>query len=219
MNPDPLALGLGQLRQDPQYPRIPVARHTQLVEAALADGRVLAAEVAANHGNDPEAIAVQCAIPVDRSERDAGYGSVVVHAEYVERPPRITLYVRSIAALARRSVGTQTAVDQAALERVFLAHELYHHFDCARGEHRLARRHRVDIVRIGAWRWTSGLASLAEIAAGSFARELLGLPFHPVILDFLLVQTMNHGEHSFLYPLEGCGDYGAERSEGQGNGF
>ena len=70
---------------------------------------------------------------------------------------------------------------------IFLAHELYHHFDCLRGSERLARRHTVEIFGIGDWHWTSGLTSLCEIAAGAFAQRLLGLPFHPKVLDLLLV--------------------------------
>ena len=68
---------------------------------------------------------------------------------------------------------------------VFVAHELYHHFDCMRDEPPLAARHRVALLRFGPVRWTSGLVSLAEIAAGAFAQHLLGLRYHPKILDLL----------------------------------
>jgi hypothetical protein len=41
---------------------------------------------------------------------------------------------------------------------------------------------------VGRWAWTSGLASLPEIAAGAFAQALLGLPFHGKLLESVLVK-------------------------------
>jgi len=182
----PRALGLLQLREDPQYRRIPAQRHVALVEAALEDGRVLADRVHAQWGRDPVAIAACCDVPVLHSEEEVGFGSVVVHAEYVARPTTITLYVPAILRLdrllAQRNVGIGSSLP------IFLAHELYHHFDCLRGKARLSRRHAVRIFSVGFWHWTSGLSSLSEIAAGAFAQQLLGLAFHPKMLDLVLLQ-------------------------------
>lgn len=184
---DARTLGLAQLRQDPQFDRIPPQRHDLLVEAALEDGRFLAAEVTGNLGSDPAFIAASCGIPVIDSEAEAGYGSVIVFAEYTTRPPSITLYgpaIRRLDAAIGRA-GLHGVRDTRAL---FLAHELYHHFDCTRAIP-LARRHVVRLFGIGRWAWTSGLTSLPEIAAGAFAQQLLGLPFHPKGLDVLLAQN------------------------------
>jgi len=43
------------------------------------------------------------------------------------------------------------------------------------------------VLRLGPWRWTSGLTSLAEIAAGAFAQGLLGLRWHPRWFDLITV--------------------------------
>jgi hypothetical protein len=40
------------------------------------------------------------------------------------------------------------------------------------------------LLRIGPWRWRTGIATLSEIAAGSFAQALLDLPCHPKVLDY-----------------------------------
>ena len=184
----PQALGLLQLREDPQYPRIPVERRVALVEAALENGRSLADRTGDLWGRDPTAIAARCDVPVIRSEYDAGFGSVIVYAEYVARSPSITLYLPAIRHLdrliAERGAQPRLGIDRSG--PVFLAHELYHHFDCTRGSAPLRRRHLVHIFRIGPWNWTSGLSSLPEIAAGAFAQRLLGLSFHPKILDLLM---------------------------------
>ncbi len=185
---EPGAVGLLQLRSDPQFLRIEPERHVTLVEAALADGRFLAADVRSNLGSDPASIAARCDVPVTNSEGEAGFGSIVVFAEYATRPPSITLYGPAIRRLDTRITGESAArLGISGTRAIFLAHELYHHFDCTRREP-LARRHRVRIFSLGSWTWTSGLTSLAEIAAGAFAQELLGLSFHPKVLDLLLAK-------------------------------
>ena len=187
----PQALGLLQLREDPQYPRIPVERRVALVEAALEDGRSLADRTRDLWGQDPTAIAACCGVPVIHREDDVGFGSTIVYAEYVTRSPSITLYLPAIRHLdrliAERGAQARLGIDRTG--PVFLAHELYHHFDCTRGSAPLSRRHLVQIVRIGPWNWTSGLSSLSEIAAGAFAERLLGLSFHPKLLELLILKS------------------------------
>ena len=74
---------------------------------------------------------------------------------------------------------------------VYLAHELYHHFDLARGEGSIVQCNRVVLFQLGRFRWTSGVAAIAEIAAGAFAQRLLGLRFHPKLLDLLAAYEAN----------------------------
>jgi hypothetical protein len=181
---EPRTLGLLQLQSDPQFPRIGPERREALVEAALADGRLLASNVGASLGPDPAFIAASCGVPVVDSEGEAGFGSTVVFAEYATRPPTITLYSPAI----RRLDANIAGLGIFETRPIFLAHELYHHFDCTRSDP-LSRRHRVNIFRVGSWAWTSGLTSLAEIAAGAFAQELLGLSFHPKLLDRYIVSS------------------------------
>lgn len=183
----PQALGLLQLREDPQYPRIPADRRVALVEVALEDGRTLADRTRELWGQDPAAIAARCNVPVFPSEDNAGFGSVVVYAEYASQPPSITLYLPAIRRLDRLITehGVQVCRGIVSTMPIFLAHELYHHFDCLRGNERLSRQHAVKMFGIGRWHWTSGLSSLAEIAAGAFAQRLLGLSFHPKLLDLV----------------------------------
>jgi hypothetical protein len=188
-NAQPQTLGLAQLRQDPQYPRIPADRRGALVEAALEDGRSLADRTRELWGDVPAIVAARCGVPVVHSEQDAGFGSVVVYADYASLPPCITLYRPAIRSLDRLLDGhSARAREIGSTVPIFLAHELYHHFDCLRGSDRLARRHTVKVFGVGAWHWTSGLSSLAEIAAGAFAQQLLGLSFHPRLLDLLLAE-------------------------------
>ena len=193
----PLALGLRQLREDQQYRRIAPRRRALLVQAALEDGRGMAQRIRQRFGCHPAAIAAQCGVAVVRSRDDGGYGSVMVYADYTARPPRVTLYVPAIlrldALIAQRADVLGPGIDSTL--PVFLAHELYHHFDVTRAGPPLSRQHAVCIFRVANWSWNSGLASLAEIAAGSFAQHLLGLSFHPKLLErYLLEANSRHGD-------------------------
>ncbi len=205
---EPLGLGLMLLREDPQFRRIPESCRAPLVEAALDDGRSVAARIARLWGNDPAEIAARRGIPVVNSHADGGYGSVVVYATYTSQPSCITLYRPAISRLSAFARGrgseqlTELSMNAASMNEpvigsMFIAHELYHHFDCLRGKARLSQRHTVRIFSVGRWQWNSGLSSLCEIAAGAFAQRLMGLPFHPALLDLLFIEStsFSHGGH------------------------
>ncbi len=183
------ALGLAALSSDVQFHRIPEALRGEWVEVALEDGRCLAKRACQQCSNDPFVVAAGCNVPIIESHTEAGFGSTVIYAEYAVSPPSITLYTPAISRLDAL-IAKPSRFDW-GIERttpVFLAHELYHHFDCMRGKEALIRRHRVSILKLGRWTWTAGLSTLPEIAAGAFARQLLGLAFHPKLLDVLVTE-------------------------------
>ena len=181
------SLGLLALSNDVQVRRIPDAQRSELVEQALHDGRCLAQRAYEQWGTDPSVIAGRCNLPIIESPTEAGFGSTVIYAEYAARPPCITLYAPAIRRLDML-IAKQSRIDW-GIERttpIFVAHELYHHFDLMRGKDALIRRHRINIVTLGRWTWNVGLSTLPEIAAGAFVQQLLGLPFHPKLFDVLL---------------------------------
>jgi len=183
----PRALGRLILGADLQAARIALEQRDRLVDTALSDGEAMARVAAARWGHDPDVIAQQIGLPVIDSPEEGGYGSIVVYAEYGGRPPRIVLYRPALDRLDRQlaHAGTGELLGVAMARPVYLAHELYHHFDLARGEGSIAQRSRVALFQLGRFRWTSSVAALAEIAAGAFAQRLLGLRFHPKLLDLL----------------------------------
>jgi hypothetical protein len=181
------ALGLLALSHDVQFRRIPDAQRTELVEQALQDGRRLAQRACQQWGPDPSVIAGRCNLPIMESHTEAGFGTTVIYAEYAVSPPSITLYTPAIRRLDAL-IAKQSHIDW-GIERttpIFVAHELYHYFDLMRGQGALIRRHRVNMVKLGRWVWTVGVSTLPEIAAGAFAQQLLGLAFHPKLLDVLV---------------------------------
>src|SRR5258708_38883457 len=141
------ALGLAALRSDVQFHRIAETERGELVEQALQDGWCLAQHASQQWGSDPFVVAARCQVPIVESHSEAGFGSTVIYAEYAVSPPSITLYAPAIsrldAQIARRpcfDLGIE------ATAPVFLAHELFHHFDRIRGKEALIHRHRVTIL-------------------------------------------------------------------------
>jgi hypothetical protein len=98
----------------------------------------------------------------------------VVFADYMPRPPRIRLFRPAIAALDRRLADYPESLAEGT-RPIFLAHELFHHWEELHPGRALLRLHRDR--------------RLPEIAAGAFAQELLGLRCHPEQLDRLMPRS------------------------------
>ena len=161
----PLEFGRLILEGDPQFRRVPAGMVDALVSAALVDGAALARTMPER---DPRRLAERFGLAVAEESAPGDFARTIVFADY--RPGRITLY--------RAALDHLSMLAGFEVTPIFLAHELYHHLDQARAEP-LVRRHRIAILGP----WTTGLACLAEIAAGAFAQELLGLAEHPKGLD------------------------------------
>jgi hypothetical protein len=181
------------LAQDPVASRLVPGEAEIQVARALDDGQAVAQDVArACATREPYRIAECAGIPVLRVDDPGRFGTLLVYADYRRRPASIRLYITALglmdAGLGQAPwsglVGSRTA------STLFLAHELYHHFDLLRGGGALLSRHRVPLLRVGRWRATTALTSLAEVAAGSFVQALLGLPVHPKALDLIVLQRL-----------------------------
>jgi hypothetical protein len=162
---------------------------------------VRADSVGRNWGANPWTIAPRLGVAVVESDEDAGFGSVVVFAEYTRQPPTIKLYRTAIAQMGHRLAASRLHwMFDAAIDcrPIFLAHELYHHLARIGLAPQLGRKYRVTLLRLGRWRWTSGIASLEEIAAGAFAQSLLGLKFHPRLLELLWARNAVHARPTGL---------------------
>ena len=189
----PAAVAADMLRADPLYHRLQSHQIEPALADALRDGRELAQRIAASHpGSDPREIARRCNLPVEDTWEDCRIGDTWQFAEYQTRPPRIRIYRRALPPLEDYldASGLRSAWHAPDLCTVFIAHELFHHFDALTPCERF-RRHRAQVLSLGRWRWTSGLQALPEIAAGAFAQALLGLAFHPGVLDRVLRRAVD----------------------------
>src|SRR5882757_2819888 len=185
----PESLGLLMLEADLHAARLDHRARLAAVSAALADGAATARSLRERFsGLAPHEIARELQVPVLAIDDDPLVGSIWRFAEYRPHPPRIMLYTRGLAALEQALVDGLAArlLGRATTQDVFVAHELYHHAETIRSEAPIARRYQATLLQIGKWRWRTGIATLAEIAAGSFAQSLLDLPCHPKVLDYFV---------------------------------
>ena len=201
----PETLGLAMLKADPHGWRLDRAAQRSAVSDALADGAATAKDLRKRFPVlTPRQVARELRVPIETTDDDPMIGSIWRFAEYRPRPPRIMLYDRGIAlfecelanSLAKRVLGRATPRD------VFVAHELYHHAEAVRSEVPIARRYQPTLFRIGNWRWRTGVAALAEIAAGAFAQSLLDLPCHPCVLNSIALDIIASGNTVLGSPSE-----------------
>jgi hypothetical protein len=187
----PETLGLAMLRADPHGWRLDRAAQLAAVSDALADGAATASDSRKRFpARTPQEIARELGIAIETTDEDPMVGSIWRFAEYRPRPPRIMLYIRGIAPLERPLASSERLLGGATPRDVFVAHELYHHAEAIRSEVPIARRYQPTLFRIGSWRWRTGVAALAEIAAGAFAQSLLDLPCHPCVLNLVALDTI-----------------------------
>jgi hypothetical protein len=189
----PQKLGLAILKADPHGWRLDRAAQFAAVSAALADGAATAKDLRRRFPDlTPQEVAGELRVPIETTDDDPMVGSIWRFAEYRPRPPHIMLYNRGIAPLERELAGSlaRRLLGRATPRDVFVAHELYHHAEAIRSEVPIARRYQPTLFRIGNWRWRTGVAALAEIAAGAFAQSLLDLPCHPCVLNFVALDTI-----------------------------
>lgn len=190
----PEALGLMMLKADPHAWRLDRSTQIAAVSDALAEGTATAESLRQRFpGLTPQEIARELAVPIKTTDDDPMAGSIWRFAEYRPRPPHILLYNRGLALLDRALVGApaRQVLGTAILPDVFVAHELFHHAEATRSGQPIARRYRPTLFRIGNWHWRTGIAALAEIAAGAFAQSLLNLPCHPKVLDLVAIDAIS----------------------------
>jgi hypothetical protein len=189
----PETLGLAMLRADPHGRRLDRAAQLAAVSDALADGAATAGDLRKRFPLlTPQEVADEFRVPIETTDDDPMIGSIWRFAEYRPRPPRIMLYDRGIALLERELANSMVKrlLGRATLRDAFVAHELYHHAEAIRSEVPIARRHQPTLFRIGNWRWRTGIAALAEIAAGAFTQSLLDLPHHPCVLNLIALDII-----------------------------
>jgi hypothetical protein len=194
MAASPESLGLVMCEADPHGRHLERAAQLAAVAEALADGAATARDLQQRFpGRTPQELARTLKVAVETTDDDPLVGSIWRFAEYRSRPPRIILYNRGLAPLEDMLVGTMATrlLGRATPRDVFIVHELYHHAEAIRPETPIARRYRPTLLRIGNWHWRTGIAALAEIAAGAFAQSLLDLPCHPKVLDFVAVDAIS----------------------------
>ncbi len=89
-------------------------------------------------------------------------------------------------------------LDNIDIASVLLAHELFHHIE-ENYSNIYTKSTKIVLWRIGPYKYKSGLVSIGEIAAMSFAKELLSLHYNPYLFDVLMLYPHNEKKANELY--------------------
>ena len=189
----PEAFGNLILQGDSCCRRLTPDKRRALLGAALTDGNELAKLASARWGRDPKPMANTLGLTVEIVAGSSDYGTNIVFADYWNKLKTIRLYRPAIAHmnLALADPAWANWLGIADVSPVFIAHEIYHHLDVNRGKNQLVRRHPVSQIKVGRWQWDRHVRVLAEVAAGSFVRQLLNLEVHAKCLEFAALYKAN----------------------------
>lgn len=161
---------------------------------ANACGAEWADRIAARYGSrDPWVIAGAMGLTVKTPATPAG-GGQVLFAQFVQ-PDEITVFTDC---LDKAETMGDALPPRGELERIILAHELFHAVEEQNPDTVYTRTERIELWR-KPFSNKSSIVCLSEIAAMAFAKQLLGLPFNPYALDVLLVYPYDAGAACGLY--------------------
>lgn len=180
------------LQEDPFFHRLRPERQREAVHFGLTAGQEAAAQALERYGREPEAMAGVLRISVVRSEEQPQAGPMVHFSEYREKPPKITLYRRSMAEANQLIQDHQLEglLGLADVEPLHLAHELYHHLEAKKLTSGVSR-FRLETFHLGPLRFRTGLPSLSEIAADRFAMGVLKLRVPPKATQLITIYARN----------------------------
>lgn len=172
--------------RDPLDGKFDLQQKLKYTKAANECGRTWAARITGKYQTrSPEELAQKMGLRILKPDTPTG-GGQVIFAQFVQ-PDEITVYmdcIRRASCLAEES-GCEL-LERKRLFEVLLSHELFHAVEEQHADEIYTRTEKVELWR-KPFSNRSSIACLSEMAAMSFARELLGLDSSPYMLDVLLV--------------------------------
>jgi len=177
------------LKRDPLFRRIPPDDVPALISDAIALGRSRCDAAMERTGTaDPLPAAEYLGVKVLFDISEGGAIPFTVLSEYRPKPPVITVRenaVRICAEKLEKHFASDPKRLSAELANMCIAHELYHHIErCDMAYVNFG--YRIKVVDLRFLKIEKSLTVLSEIAAHSFAKRMLGLPFLPCVLHPLL---------------------------------
>ena len=179
------ALAAEILRHDPVFYRIPLGIVPKLTIAAIKRGEEVAEAVYNDYGTrDALRLARMMNVRILFDITYSPSRALTVLSRYYEKPPTIVIYESALRRcrdnISRWEIKQRVFLSE--LTQICAAHEIYHHIERTTFDF-IDLTYCVPIVNLGFIKIEKSVRSLSEIAAHSFARTLLGLPFLPCHLD------------------------------------
>lgn len=117
-----------------------------------------------------------------------------------DHPDIITIYRQNLEAVCRliHDAGISQLLENADPSCMALAHEIFHFIE-SKDRTIYTKNKSICLWKLGILQYKSALLAPSEIAAMSFARELLALNFNPYILNFFILWLYNRQQAVKLY--------------------
>lgn len=173
------------LESDPLYYKVPDEATPELVSFALTAGAMKARETIKQYGlSEPLKIAQQMNVRIVFDITARTKKSFNALSCYKSMPPTIIVFENTLQVCREKLAESRKFPVQylVKLTNICVAHELYHHLE----------RHDLDFINLACkvpvldlklFKVERSLSTLSEIAANSYAKHLMGLPFFPSIVS------------------------------------
>ncbi|WP_018752422.1 hypothetical protein [Paenibacillus sanguinis] len=185
-------LALAELERDPVFHKLDAGRYGYYLKHSLRAGRQAARPL---QGQDIRMLLREAGIEFMVAE-SAGTGAMKValraQLDWSGKVPHIMVYRESLRQLqtAAEANGALGPVTFEKIVDIHLAHEYYHWLEYRSGQFTNELLEPVECCKIGPFRRKATVLQTSEIAAHTFCKEMLGLPYLPSLLDHMyLIQT------------------------------
>lgn len=187
-----LGWALLTLNADPIFKRLKEEEWITTAQDALQCGISEAAQLKRSYsGRNVREIVDSMGIEVSYVTKNR-FGSYLYFSQYYSKPPQIELFQTTLDQIDQviAAAGLEDRFGGVNLQDALIAHELFHHLECTNPQ--IATRiYRVKTWRVAGYQAHSNLVSLGEIGAFAFAKELLGLPYFPRVLELAALYQKN----------------------------
>lgn len=187
--------------RDPINGKFHNEQRREWMENAIACGKEYAHLISKEYGShDPKVIAegmkMKVTYPTLPEKADR-----VLFAEY-RVPNKICIYMDAVnkaKKYLKKPEIKAILTDSLDVSRLLLAHELFHNVEEKYRKKIYTRTERARLWKLGPIHNDSPIMALSEIAAMSFAKELIGIPYSSYVMDVFLMYDYSPEEASGLY--------------------
>lgn len=117
-------------------------------------------------------------------EKGGVYGNKLIRARYDDEEREITIYEDGIKDVLNKSIIHDMGIEitSKSIEDIFLHHEFFHYLEFNKFQ-LLGSRFKVP-VKVLWFEMKKPLYEISEISANVFAKEVMGLKYNPIIIDY-----------------------------------
>ena len=172
---DKQRIGMEELQHDVEYRYVPENLKQKLIDYAWQKGESVANRYKRLYPeiDSPEALAERLGVKI--SVVDSGPDRIF--SEYYSNRREIRILKHSICRLfLPDNEDVLTSTDFSHVQKLFVAHEMYHHLECHDPEVGMTyKEFKITVLSIGPFKRNCGLRCLSEIGAHSFTKAYLGI--------------------------------------------